>query len=116
MTREQIARIIHPGPFTALEREVVPVAPEEKMDMDIALAKADAILALSPPEPTEGRKLMPLEPTDEALLNGARSIGLTIGMENHIERARHCYRAFMSDDRQPIPTGRPLPLQDRSKP
>lgn len=38
------------------------------------------------------------EPTPEAFLEGARSIGKTMGDENHVTRARLCYQAIMEHD------------------
>ncbi len=34
-------------------------------------------------------------PTDEMLLVGARSIGKTMGVANHIERSRPCWQAMI---------------------
>jgi hypothetical protein len=36
------------------------------------------------------------EPPPEAYLMGARSIGETMGEENHVVRARKCYEAIVS--------------------
>lgn len=50
------------------------------------------------------------EPTHEMLLDGARSIGETMGRSNHIERSRPCWQA-MIDTALDIPiTETPQPL------
>lgn len=35
-------------------------------------------------------------PTNDMLLAGARSIGKTMGQDNHIERARSCWQAMLA--------------------
>lgn len=49
--REAVARIIDPVGMSATERSVAPMMPEEKQRANIALDKADAILAI--PQPAE---------------------------------------------------------------
>ncbi len=44
----------------------------------------------------EGLVIVPREATPEMLLDGARSIGLTMGAANHIERSRPCWKAMLA--------------------
>lgn len=41
-------------------------------------------------------KIVPSEPTNDMTLAGARSIGQTMGVENHTLRAADCYSAMLN--------------------
>ena len=44
----------------------------------------------------QGLVIVPREPSKEMLLAGARSIGKTMGVANHIERSRPCWQAMLA--------------------
>ena len=69
----------------------------------------DALDDVDEIEEREAPPTLPNEATFQMATAGARSIGNTIGTDNHVERARACWRAmtaaFLDDQEEPIPSG-----------
>lgn len=117
-TREQIARIIDERPFFEdAERRHRACSPHKvEVYRDVALAKADAILALSPPEPTVGQieaaliEAMNPSPEQAAFLKEGEEGGnigsilppsrwFAIGAENAVRKIRAALRAMPLQER-----------------
>ena len=91
--QERVARALDPwawGEFNANEAEA-------KVRVELSLRNANlAISAYKAHLAEAGLVVVEREPTEEMRTHGARSIGHTMRMTNHLQRAEHCWQAMIA--------------------